>query len=179
VKATGWEFANRGLVIGLIFTFAFPLYAWDPQNSASGLASWLGPKLHVDPNVFARLIFVFAALLLVAAALIRTWASSYLHARVVYAEEVKSASLVADGPYRHVRNPLYFANVVMAIGMGALMSRAGFIVALLAMPMFCYRLILREEGELEVKQAERVRTLPQSGASSVAVSEPSHCGSRR
>ncbi|HEX2715284.1 MAG TPA: isoprenylcysteine carboxylmethyltransferase family protein, partial [Candidatus Acidoferrales bacterium] len=80
----------------------------------------------MDPDPLARLLFAFAAFLLVVAALIRTWASSYLHAGVVYAAEVKTESLVADGPYRRVRNPLYFANVLMAIGMGALMSRAGF-----------------------------------------------------
>jgi len=38
----------------------------------------------------ARLLFAFAAILLVVAALIRTWASSYLHASVVYAADVTS-----------------------------------------------------------------------------------------
>ncbi|HTC90846.1 MAG TPA: hypothetical protein VK686_21225 [Bryobacteraceae bacterium] len=48
-----------------------------------------------------------------------------------------------------MRNPLYFANVLMAIGMGALMSRIGFFIVVLAMLLFCYRLILREESALE------------------------------
>jgi Phospholipid methyltransferase len=73
---------------------------------------------------------------------------------VVYAAEVKSESLVADGPYRRVRNPLYFANVLMAIAMGALMSRLGFLVAVLATLVFCYRLILREEAQLQASQGE-------------------------
>jgi protein-S-isoprenylcysteine O-methyltransferase Ste14 len=63
-----------------------------------------------------------AALVLVVAAFIGTWASSYLQASVVYAAEVKSESLVADGPYRRMRNPLHFANLLMVIAMGALMS---------------------------------------------------------
>ena len=88
------------------------------------------------------------------AAFIRTWASSYLHANVVYASQVKTESLVADGPYRHVRNPLYLANVLMAIGMGAMMSRTGFVVAVAAMLIFSYRLILREERELEESRGE-------------------------
>src|SRR3989442_2400166 len=83
----------------------------------------------MDADLVARLLFAFAAFWLVVAALIRTWASSYLRAAVVYAAEVKTESLVADGPYRQVRNPLYFANVVMAIGMGAMMSPTGFFVA--------------------------------------------------
>jgi len=57
--------------------------------------------------------------------------------------------LVADGPYRLVRNPLYFANVLMVIGMGAMMSRTGFVVAVVAMLVFSYRLILREEAGLQ------------------------------
>jgi hypothetical protein len=100
-------------------------------------------------------LFALAAFLLVVAAFIRTWASSYLQASVVYASEVKSASLVADGTYRYVRNPLYFANVLMIIAMGAMMSRLGFIVAVLAMLVFCYRLIFREEAELQASRGQQ------------------------
>jgi hypothetical protein len=97
-------------------------------------------------------LFFGAAALVAAAALMRTWASSYLDAGVVYASEVKSDSLVAEGPYRWVRNPLYFANILMVVGMGSMMSRAGCIVAVALMVTYCYRLILREESELEARQ---------------------------
>jgi protein-S-isoprenylcysteine O-methyltransferase Ste14 len=154
MKATNWEFTNRATVFGLIFGLAFPLYTLDHQNSTVALANWLGARLQMNPDFLARLSFAFAAFLLVVAALIRTWASSYLQASVVYASEVKSESLVADGPYRRVRNPLYFANVLMIIAMGALMSRLGFLVAVIAMVVFCYRLILREEAELQASQGQ-------------------------
>jgi protein-S-isoprenylcysteine O-methyltransferase Ste14 len=154
MKATNWEFQNRALVFGLIFAVSFPLYFFDQQNSAASLAASIGAKLRIDGDLVARLIFGLAAVLLIVAALIRTWASSYLHAEVVYAAQLKTASLVADGPYRRVRNPLYFANVLMAIGMGAMMSRPGFFVAVVAMLVFSYRLILREEGELQASQGE-------------------------
>jgi protein-S-isoprenylcysteine O-methyltransferase Ste14 len=155
VKATNWEFTNRALVFGLIFGISFPLYALDHQNATGALAAWLGPRLRMDADLVARLLFAFAALLLVIAAVIRTWASSYLHASVVYAAEVKTESLVGDGPYRRVRNPLYFANVLMVIAMGAMMSRTGFFVAVMAMLAFCYRLIFREEDELQASQGAR------------------------
>ncbi len=154
MKASTWEFRNRATVFGLIFGFTFPLYALDHQNSTVALANWLGAGLRMDTDLVARLLFAFAAFLLVVAALIRTWASSYLQASVVYASEVKSESLVADGPYRRVRNPLYFANVLMIIAMGALMSRLGFLVAVIAMVVFCYRLILREEAELQASHGQ-------------------------
>src|SRR6202161_1683977 len=100
------------MVFGLIFAFTFPLYAFDQQNATAALANWLAPKLELNPDFLARLLFALAALLLLKAAFIRTCASSYLQASVVYASEVKSASLVADGPYLYVRNPLYLANVM-------------------------------------------------------------------
>jgi len=159
MQATNWEFTNRATVFGLILGFSFPLYVIDHQNSTVALANWLGPrlpidKLQMDTDLVARYLFVLAAFLLVIAALIRTWASSYLHASVVYASQVKSESLVADGPYRRVRNPLYFANVLMIIAMGSMMSRLGFLAAVIAMVVFCYRLILREEAELQASQGQ-------------------------
>jgi len=157
MKATNWEFQNRALIFGLVFAISFPLYAFDPQNSTAVVGSWLGGKLRVNGDLIIRVLFALAAVLMIAAAFIRTWASAYLHAGVVYASEVKTASLVADGPYRRVRNPLYFANILMAIAMGAMMSRSGFIVAVLVMTVFCCRLILREEAELQATQGERYR----------------------
>jgi protein-S-isoprenylcysteine O-methyltransferase Ste14 len=154
VKATQWEFTNRAVIFGLIFAFSFPLYLVDHQNAAAVAANWLGPRLGVDSEFVARLLLAGGALVLAIAALIRTWASAYLQSEVVYAAEVKAESVVADGPYRHVRNPLYFANVLMAFGMGPMMSRTGFVVAVAAMLVFNYRLIYREEAELHSSQGE-------------------------
>ena len=127
----------------------------DPQTSTIVFARWLGSALSLDPNSVGRALFGSAALLLIVAAFIRTWASSYLHAKVVYASQVQTASLVADGPYRHVRNPLYFANVLMAMGLGTMMSRTGCFVAVAAMLIFSYRLIRREESELSASQGDQ------------------------
>jgi protein-S-isoprenylcysteine O-methyltransferase Ste14 len=137
MKATPWEFSNRALLFGLIFGCAFPLYAFDPQNVSGTLADWLGARTGWNADVVARALFAGAALLMALAALLRTWASSYLHASVVYGSELKSASLVADGPYRRVRNPLYLANVMMSVAMGALMSRLGVVFAVITTVVFC------------------------------------------
>jgi protein-S-isoprenylcysteine O-methyltransferase Ste14 len=152
VNASDWEFSNRAVIFGSIFGISFSLYALDPQNATAVLAQWLGVRVGSDAELLARLLFAFAALLLIVAAFIRTWASAYLHAGVVYAAELKTASLVADGPYRCVRNPLYLANVLMVFGLGAMMSRTGCLLAVVAMLVFCYRLILREESELRAAQ---------------------------
>jgi len=50
--------------------------------------------------------------------------------------------------------PLYLANLPMAIGIGVLASRAGFIFLVLANWIFVYRLIFREEETLRQAQGD-------------------------
>ena len=125
MKASDWEFKQRAVLFGLIFGLPGILYTVDHQNATAAFANWLAPLLHGDADSIARDLFAAAAVAVGAGALVRTWAPAYLHSSVVYAAEVKTASLVADGPYRNVRNPLYFGNVLMVIGFGSMMSRVG------------------------------------------------------
>jgi protein-S-isoprenylcysteine O-methyltransferase Ste14 len=153
--ATAWEFEHRALALGVLFSVAFMCSAFDPRNATAALAQVLSDQVQLDGERLARALFVVAAVIVSAAALIRTWASAYLKSDVVYASAVKTASLVADGPYRHTRNPLYLGNVLMAAGMGAMASRIGFGVLVGGMIVFSYRLIKREEAELLRSQGER------------------------
>ncbi|MCU1283904.1 MAG: isoprenylcysteine carboxyl methyltransferase family protein [Acidobacteriales bacterium] len=176
MRASNWEFSNRALFFGMVFAISFPLYAIDHENSAAVMSHFLGTRLVVNEDLIARTLFAFGAALVALAALIRTWASAFLHANVVYASEVKTAALVADGPYRRVRNPLYLANILMTLGLAPMMSRLGFVVAITAMIVFCYRLILREEDELHQTQGEGydnfARPSPDSGRRSRRESRP-------
>src|SRR3954471_8600853 len=104
MRATDWEFKNRAAIFGCIFGFSFFLFSVDHVNAASWLATKLASTTGTDEVLVERTLFSVAALLLIGAALVRTWASAYLKSEVVYASEIKTATLVADGPYRHVRN---------------------------------------------------------------------------
>lgn len=154
MKASDWEFNNRAMVFGLIFGFSFLLYFVDHQNATSVVADALAARLGYNADSVARVLLGVAALLLILTALLRTWASAYLRADVVYATQIKTEALVADGPYRQVRNPLYFANFLMALGIGTMASRSGFFILTIGMLVFCYRLIFREEAELQAAQGE-------------------------
>lgn len=154
MRATDWEFKYRAMLFGMAIWIGFALYSVDQHNVAAGLAEWSQRWTGLTGDAGVRLVFVLSTVLLCLSALLRTWGSAYLHAGVVYASKVKSASLVADGPYRYVRNPLYFANILMIPALGTMMSRVGFAFALVAMILFCYRLIFREESELRVSQGE-------------------------
>jgi len=61
-------------------------------------------------------IFAFGAVLTVLAALVRTWAAAYLRSEVIHDSKLHGEGLVADGPYRYVRNPLYLGSVLFAVG---------------------------------------------------------------
>jgi hypothetical protein len=91
------------------------------------------------------------------AALVRAWGSAYLGREVVHDHAVHSEALKADGPYRHVRNPLYFGNVLMSWAVGLFAPLIGWPLMVIGIPIFCYRLIGREEAGLEAEQGESYR----------------------
>ncbi len=103
------------------------------------------------------MIFGIAAGLVAATAMMCTWATAYLQSDVVQDPKLRTEAVVADGPYRYVRNPLYFANVLMALSMATLASRSGWLLIVVAMTIFQYRLIGREEAELLRRQGDRYR----------------------
>jgi len=160
MQATKFEFEQRFWLIGMVFWLGFSLYAVDRTNAALWLLHVAAPSVSPDSdhgNNLARLIFGARALLVFLAAAFRTWATAYLKTEIVHDQAQHAEGLVADGPYRHVRNPLYFANLAMAAGMGLLASRAGWIFMVVVMWLFMYRLIFREEDGLLRTQSESYR----------------------
>jgi hypothetical protein len=53
--------------------------------------------------------------------------AAYLRTEIVHDTAQHSEALVADGPFRYTRNPLYLASLLMAAGIGVLASRSGFV----------------------------------------------------
>ena len=160
VKATDWEFRWRGLVIGLIFWAGFSFYWVDHVNLVEATLAWLARQTGLTAagqGMVARGIFILAAVLATLASLLRTWASSFLSKEVVHDSALHAQNLVADGPYRYTRNPLYLGNILLAIAFAPLASRSGSVFMTAAVVVFSYRLILREEAELEAQQGESFR----------------------
>jgi protein-S-isoprenylcysteine O-methyltransferase Ste14 len=158
MQASLFEFHHRWWVIFFIFFTAFLAYSLDPVNCGVAIVHWLSKHLGTTAtdNTY-RLIFAFSALLLAFAALLRTWGTSYLQAEVMRDSEIHTERLLADGPYRHVRNPLYLGNIFMAVGIGLMASRSGFLILSVGMTVFVIRLVLREEAELLRDQGEPYR----------------------
>jgi protein-S-isoprenylcysteine O-methyltransferase Ste14 len=161
MRATKFEFEQRFWVIGLIFFVGFGLSSIDHVYFAVGLLRLLAPAIDPDSarGIFLlRLIFGAGAALLFLAALLRTWATAYLRTEIVHDAAQHSEALLADGPFRYVRNPLYLANLPMAAGIGVMASRLGWLFMVAGIWLFVYRLILREEDGLLQSQGESYRT---------------------
>ena len=90
--------------------------------------------------------------------LIRAWGAAYLRAEVVQDSRVRSERLVADGPFRYSRNPLYLGLLIGVFGAGPLFSRTGWVVQMSLALVFCHRLIRREEAELYLVQGDKFVT---------------------
>jgi protein-S-isoprenylcysteine O-methyltransferase Ste14 len=160
MRATKFEFEQRFWIIGAIIWIGFFLYRFDHVNFAAGLLHVVAPSIDLESahaNNLCRLIFGAGALLVFLAAMFRTWATAYLKTEVVHDMSLHSEGLVADGPYRYVRNPLYLANIPFAAGIGTMASRAGWLFMVLGMWIFVYRLIFREENGLLQTQGESYR----------------------
>lgn len=160
-RATEFEFRNRFWLISAIFCVAFNCYFLDHVNMSQAAARLIlshGTKAD-SPLIdrYVRIILGAGALLVTLGALIRSWAEAYLHSSVVHDAALHSDRIVADGPYRYLRNPLYVGNILLAVGMGLMASRIGFVVLAGGMSLFVYRLILREEAALLQSQGESYR----------------------
>jgi protein-S-isoprenylcysteine O-methyltransferase Ste14 len=159
--ATEWEFRARFWFILGVFWLGFLLYFVDHVNVCAALGAWvLGHPPGWSAARMDRLItgFLWVGTLLTGlAALVRTWAGAYLHSSIIHDARLHGEQLVADGPYRHLRNPLYLGNMLLAAGIGMLAPRSGFFVILIGMWIIVYRLIRREEITLMASQGEVYR----------------------
>ena len=159
-QASEREFQQRFWIIGGIIWAGFLAYFFDHVNAADALTRLILRTHDESSATFGHVItalFALGTLIVAIGALIRSWAESYLHSSIVHDAALHGEQLVADGPYRRVRNPLYLGNLFLAIGLGFLASRVGFFIISIGMLIIVYRLILREETTLLHSQGEGYR----------------------
>lgn len=161
MPATNFEFRFRFLIIVAVFLAGFGCYAFDPV----GIAALFAQPLLGHPARFGvaadrhtvQAILALGAGLAALGALVRTWAAAYLPSDVVHDPQMYAEGLVADGPFRYVRNPLYLGGILFAIGFAMAASRVGFVVIVGGLTLFFYRLIAREESLLSSTQGDSYR----------------------
>jgi protein-S-isoprenylcysteine O-methyltransferase Ste14 len=176
MKASAIEFRLRYLVHAVIYVVGFTV-PWNYFLKAgagqgadlgsgffSGNAVWLPAALQMEragwmsltaaTNLLLGLGIAFA----LAGALLRTWGAAYLGTSVVKDGAMliggQGAGLLADGPYRYLRNPLYVGTFLHTFALALLMPVSGAVFAIVAIGVEQLRLIGGEEAFLEAKLGE-------------------------
>jgi protein-S-isoprenylcysteine O-methyltransferase Ste14 len=153
MKATPLEFRLRFLIICVLFTLGF----WAPWNLKLHLDSvrtWQAIasqfyQLHWLSFVAATdVVLILGILFALTAACLRTWGSAYLGASVVQGSSMHGDRMVAAGPYRHLRNPLYLGLFFLTLALALLMPPSGAVFAVVLINLFLLRLIGAEEAYL-------------------------------
>ncbi len=102
-------------------------------------------------------VIVLGSLLALAAVVLRIWGTAYLGPATVIHGQMQAGTLMAAGPYRYVRNPLYLGLWCMMAAMAFIMPPTGALVSMLLITLFLLRLILVEEAFLTTQLGQPYR----------------------
>jgi protein-S-isoprenylcysteine O-methyltransferase Ste14 len=160
MKAGRLEYRFRFLVHAVIYTLAF----WAPWNYAvrvdGGKTLWEWAALRLFTGGWLR--FEAASVVLLVAATVfaalgawfRVWGTAYLGAGTVHSAGMHGENVVADGPYRYVRNPLYLGTILFTVGLTLIMPPSGALFGLVAVTLEQLRLVGAEEVFLRERMGE-------------------------
>ena len=108
-------------------------------------------------TVATPVVIVCGAIIAAIGAVLRIWASAWLGHGIVLSGQMQSVSLMADGPYRYVRNPLYLGIFCVFAALALLMPPTGALFALVGTTAFQLYLIFAEEEFLTAQVGEPYR----------------------
>jgi protein-S-isoprenylcysteine O-methyltransferase Ste14 len=161
MKATAIEFRLRMLINMIIIIFGFNAQgsmAWNALTGAPrqiALLEWLPLQLSraglVSFTTATPAVIVIACILAGLGAILRIWGSAWLGPGTVINSQMKADTVMADGPYRYVRNPLYLGVWCMVTALAFLMPPLGALVTIPLITFFQLRLIFGEEAFLATK----------------------------
>jgi protein-S-isoprenylcysteine O-methyltransferase Ste14 len=150
MRATAFEYKYRFLIHAVIYLLAFQV-PWNNSLNLTDESTWLLVantlwRHHLLSFMSAaNLILVIAILFMALAAWLRIWGSAYVGASIVHSDSMHGDSMLADGPYRHTRNPLYLGTLLHTIGLAILMTPSGAVFCIALIWIFQVRLALAEE----------------------------------
>jgi len=154
MRASAIEFRLR-MIIQIVIVFlgfwAPWLGQWDFGRRISTL-EWLPLELSrlglASFTVAAPIVIVLGALVALAGAVLRVWGAAYLGYSTVHHGDMQAGAVMADGPFRYMRNPLYLGGWFMMLAVSLLMPPSGALFTIVLISIFYLRLILGEEAFL-------------------------------
>jgi protein-S-isoprenylcysteine O-methyltransferase Ste14 len=174
MKATPFEYRFRFWIHLLIYVLGF----WSPwllipAAEKLGLSyrstwlvacSWLSLHGWLPFRGAILTLLVIAILFTGLGAWFRVWGTAYVSSSIVKSPSMHGETMLADGPYRHTRNPLYLGTLLHTIGVCILMPPSGAVFAVVLLWIFQIRLALAEEPFLAARFGEPyiayARTVP-------------------
>lgn len=154
-----WIFRLRYVLHVVIYVLGF----WAPWNN------WLGLRaerlwLLVPETIAAQdwmpfrsgivAVTVLAVLSALVGAMLRTWGTAYLGTSIVSNPSLRADRVLASGPYRYTRNPLYLGTILHTLCLMILMSPSGGAFTIIAIVALHLLLIASEESYLAEQQGE-------------------------
>jgi protein-S-isoprenylcysteine O-methyltransferase Ste14 len=167
MKATEFEFRFRMVIMVAVVCLGFWAPWIDPMRLRVRVAGriplleWLALELSrlgiASFTVASPVVIVLAALIAAKAAALRVWGTAYLGPGTVNNSQMKAGDVMAAGPYRYVRNPLYLGSWGMIAAIAFLMPPTGALLTIVLLTVFLMRLILAEEAFLTEQLGEPYR----------------------
>jgi len=160
MKASAIEFRLR-MWIQIVIVFLGFWAPWLGPLDWSGRIStmaWLAMEISrlgvVSFSVAAPMVIVAGALAAAIGMVLRVWGTAYLGYSTVHHEEMQGGAVMAAGPFRFMRNPLYMGGWFMMLAVCLLMTPSGALFVMVLVTIFYLRLILGEEAFLTAKLGE-------------------------
>ena len=163
MRATCIEFHLRMAINAAIIILGF----WSPWIEGWGigkripLVEWLALQLSrlgiATFSTGTTALLILALLLALIAAALRISGAAWLGPSVVNSINMVAGGVMADGPYRFLRNPLYIGLWCMVGALAFLMPATGAIFSLVLITFFMIRLTLGEEAFLSARMGEPYR----------------------
>ena len=157
MRATAIEFRLRVLIMAVVIAVGAwsPWIAWLGSGRRISLLEWLSLELSrlglVSFTYATPVVIVIASLIALLGAILRVWGTACLGADTVHHARMMAGVVVAGGPFRYVRNPLYLGSICVVAAVGFILPPTGALFVAVVLGVFLVRLILAEEAFLSAQ----------------------------
>ena len=163
MNAGTFLFRFRMLIMACILFIGF----WAPWIQLFGVGSrislleWIALEVSraglFSFTIATPVVIVCGSLIAALGAVLRIWGSAWLGHGIVINSNMQAVTVMADGPYRYVRNPLYLGLLCMMAAMSLIMPASGALFVIIAVPLVVLALIRGEEAFLAGRLGEPYR----------------------